>query len=91
MDHHDAQNYCPLLGTYPYNLTLGVGKATQDRGETKMHKTLINLAVLGSLLLLGACAGSKWFDTNCSGNGAIENPDYCTKSLHPVAGPWAEK
>ncbi|MET1028130.1 MAG: hypothetical protein ABWY00_13245 [Dongiaceae bacterium] len=56
-----------------------------------MHKTLINLAVLGSLLLLGACAGSKIFDTNCSGNGVIENPDYCTKSLHPVAGPWAEK
>jgi hypothetical protein len=56
-----------------------------------MHKTLINLAVLGGLLLLGACADSRLFDTNCSGNGKISNPQYCTKDLHPVAGPWAGK
>jgi len=42
-------------------------------------------------LLLGACdnASSTFFDNNCSGNAAIENPDYCTGTLHPNAGPWA--
>lgn len=56
-----------------------------------MRKTFIHLTVLGSMLLLSACAGSMIFDTNCSGNGAIQNPDYCTKTLHPNAGPWAGK
>ena len=57
-----------------------------------MRKTLIHVALLGSLLsLLAACdnASSTIFDNNCSGNGAIENPDYCTGTLHPNAGPWA--
>jgi hypothetical protein len=56
-----------------------------------MRKTLIHVALLGSLALLAACdnASSTIFDNNCSGNGAIENPDYCTGTLHPNAGPWA--
>lgn len=55
------------------------------------RKILIHVAMLGSLLLLGACdaASSHVFDNNCSGNGMIENPDYCTGTLHPNAGPWA--
>jgi hypothetical protein len=46
--------------------------------------------MLGSLALLAACdsASSTIFDNNCSGNGAIENPDYCTGTLHPNAGPY---
>lgn len=56
-----------------------------------MRKTLIQLAVLGTMLLLGGCAGSSVFDTNCSGNSPIQNPDYCTGTLHPNAGPWAGK
>ena len=53
------------------------------------RKTLIHAAMLGTLLLLGACTDSKVFDNNCSGNAMIENPDYCTGTLHPNAGPWA--
>lgn len=57
-----------------------------------MDKTLIKLAVVSSLLLLGACAaGSRIVDNNCSGNSAISNPPYCDNTLHPVAGPWATK
>ena len=55
-----------------------------------MRKTLIQIAVLGTMLLLGACSEGTMFDTNCSGNGAIKNPDYCTGTLHPNAGPWAD-
>ena len=55
-----------------------------------MRKTLIHVAVLGSLLLLGACgSASSVFDNNCSGNAMIHNPDYCTGTLYPNAGPWA--
>jgi hypothetical protein len=56
-----------------------------------MRKMLLSLATLGSLLLLGACdhSSSSLFDGNCSGNGAIENPAYCTSTLHPNAGPYA--
>lgn len=60
-----------------------------------MRKMLLSLAtptvLLGSLLLLGACdhSSSHIFDGNCSGNGAIENPDYCTGVLHPNAGPYS--
>jgi hypothetical protein len=56
-----------------------------------MRKILVSLATLAGLLLLGACdhASSSIFDNNCTGNGAIENPDYCTGTLHPNAGPYA--
>jgi len=53
------------------------------------RRTLLPVALLTSLLTLGACSESSVFDTNCSGNGAIENPDYCTGTLHPNAGPWS--
>ena len=55
------------------------------------RKTLIHVAMLGTLLLLGACdnATSTVFDNNCSGNAMITNPDYCTGTLHPNAGPYA--
>jgi len=53
-----------------------------------MRKTILALTapmvVLGGLLLLNACTGMN----NCSGNG-FENPDYCTGTLHPNAGPYA--
>jgi hypothetical protein len=49
-----------------------------------MHKMLISLATLGTLLLLGACTSMN----NCTGNG-FENPEYCTETLHPNAGPYA--
>jgi hypothetical protein len=54
-----------------------------------MKKTLIKMAVLSGLLLMGACADSMVFDNNCSGNGFIKNPTYCTTLFHPNAGPWA--
>jgi hypothetical protein len=55
------------------------------------RKTLIQAAMLGTLLALGACdnASSTLFDNNCSGNAMIQNPDYCTGTLHPNAGPWS--
>ena len=57
-----------------------------------MRKAFIHLTVLGSLLLLSACAaGSGLFDNNCTGTHGIVNPDYCTGTLHPNAGPWANK
>jgi hypothetical protein len=51
----------------------------------------MKLAVLGGLLLLGACdpSSSKLFDGNCSGNAMIQNPEYCTGTLHPNAGPYS--
>lgn len=55
-----------------------------------MKKTTVLIALLGGLLLLGACSSdSKIFDNNCTGNAMVENPDYCTGTLHPNAGPWA--
>jgi hypothetical protein len=56
-----------------------------------MRKILIHVAMLGSLLAVAACdnASSTIFDNNCSGNAMIANPDYCTGTLHPNAGPWA--
>jgi hypothetical protein len=54
-----------------------------------MHKTFIRLAILSGLLLMSACSASGVFDTNCSGDGFIQNPTYCTDVLHPNAGPWA--
>ena len=60
-----------------------------------MRKMLLSLATpvlaLGGLLLLGACdhSSSSLFDGNCSGNGAIENSEYCTGVLHPNAGPYS--
>ncbi|WP_374308912.1 hypothetical protein [Dongia sp.] len=49
------------------------------------------LILVGALLLLTACAESRIFDTNCSGNGMITNADYCTGNLHPYAGPWSAR
>jgi hypothetical protein len=57
-----------------------------------MRKIFIHLTVLGSMLLLSACsAGSGMFDNSCTGAGGMVNADYCTKTLHPNAGPWAGK
>jgi hypothetical protein len=47
-----------------------------------------HLILVAGLLLLTACAESRIFDTNCSGNGMITNVGYCTDTLHPYAGPW---
>lgn len=47
-----------------------------------------HLILVAGLLLLTACAESRIFDTNCSGNGMITNVGYCTDNLHPYAGPW---
>jgi hypothetical protein len=49
-----------------------------------MRKILLSLATLAGLLLTGACTEMN----NCTGNG-FENPDYCTGTLHPNAGPYA--
>jgi hypothetical protein len=54
-----------------------------------MCKTLIKIAVFSGLLLMSACAADKVFDNNCSGDGFISNPTYCTDIFHPNAGPWA--
>ena len=48
-----------------------------------MKKILLGLAAL-FLLALGGCTTMN----NCTGNG-FENPDYCTNTLHPNAGPYA--
>ena len=49
-----------------------------------MRKIVLPLVTLAGLLLLGAC--TSW--NNCSGN-SFANPDYCTGTLHPNAGPYA--
>jgi hypothetical protein len=49
------------------------------------------LILAAGLLLLTACAESRIFDTNCSGNGWISSPNYCTDNLHPYAGPWSTR
>ena len=56
-----------------------------------MRKLLLSFATLAALLALGACdhSSSHIFDGNCSGDGAIENPDWGTGTLHPNAGPYA--
>ena len=59
-----------------------------------MRKAITRLAIptvaLGGLLLLGGCfTNSKIFDNNCTNNGMIENPQFCTGTLHPNAGPWS--
>lgn len=52
---------------------------------------LTQLVIVASLLVLSACAESRIFDTNCSGNGMITNAGYCTGTLHPYAGPWSTR
>ena len=49
-----------------------------------MRKILVSMATLAGLMLLGACTEMN----NCTGNG-FENPEYCTGTLHPNAGPYA--
>jgi len=49
-----------------------------------MRKLLLTLAALAGLMATGACTEMN----NCSGNG-FENPEYCTGTLHPNAGPYA--
>jgi len=58
-----------------------------------MRKFLVSLATLGGLLLLGACdpATSTMFDNNCTANAGVENPPYCTGTLHPNAGPYSNR
>lgn len=52
----------------------------------------IQLALIAGLLMLGACTStSRIFDNNCSGNGGISSADYCTETLKPYAGPWADR
>jgi hypothetical protein len=66
-------------------------EAREQKRIKPMRKMLLSLAALGGLLLLGACdhSSSSLFDGNCSGNGGIVNPAYCTGTLHPNAGPYA--
>jgi hypothetical protein len=52
--------------------------------DKTMRNTLLSLAALAGLLLTGACTELN----NCSGNG-YANPEYCTGTLHPNAGPYA--
>jgi hypothetical protein len=33
----------------------------------------------------------KWIDNNCTGNGYIQNADWCKNKLHPSMGPYAAK
>ncbi|WP_395021964.1 hypothetical protein [Dongia sp.] len=47
-------------------------------------RKMLSLAALLTLGLLGACTEMN----NCTGNG-FENPEYCTGTLHPNAGPYA--
>ena len=57
-----------------------------------MKKSLLMLTALGLLLMAAACdSSSRFVDNNCSGNATIENPTYCTNTLHPNAGPYAAK
>ncbi|HET6158569.1 MAG TPA: hypothetical protein VFE34_09510 [Dongiaceae bacterium] len=55
--------------------------------------------ILGATLLAG-CAVSqdgaslsetKWIDNNCTGNGYIKNPSWCSKDFHASMGPYAAK
>jgi len=57
-----------------------------ENGSRIMKKIILPFALLGSLLLLGACTTMN----NCTGNG-YANAGYCTGTLHPNAGPYAGK
>jgi hypothetical protein len=57
--------------------------------KASVLRAAAGLALVGGMLALGGCADSKIFDNNCTGNAMIENPQYCTDTLHPNAGPWA--
>jgi hypothetical protein len=54
--------------------------------DKTMRKILLSLVALSGLLLAGGCTTMN----NCSGNG-YANPQYCTGTLHPNAGPYAGK
>jgi hypothetical protein len=47
-------------------------------------RTLILCLAAVSVLAITGCTSLN----NCSGNG-YANPDYCTGTLHPNAGPYA--
>jgi hypothetical protein len=61
---------------------------------------LTMLAVILGATLLASCSVSKegvslseykWIDNNCTGNGFIQNPNWCADTLHPSMGPYAGK
>lgn len=58
-----------------------------------MKKSRLTLTVMAALLLLAACdfSSNRMIDNNCTGNGMIKNPAYCTGVLHPNAGPYSTK
>ncbi|HEX9448011.1 MAG TPA: hypothetical protein VF920_08520 [Dongiaceae bacterium] len=57
-----------------------------------MKTSRLTLTLMAALLLLTACeSSSRLFDNNCTGNGMIQNPGYCSSVLHPNAGPYANK
>jgi hypothetical protein len=69
---------------------LAAGNTQIGSSEVPMMKRS-QLILVAGLLLLTACAESRIFDTNCSGNGMITNVGYCTGNLHPYAGPWSTR
>jgi hypothetical protein len=61
---------------------------------------LIAMAIILGTTLLAGCSVSqegvsmsefKWIDNNCTGNGFIKNPDWCSKDFHASMGPYANK
>ncbi|HEY3147546.1 MAG TPA: hypothetical protein VGJ75_14410, partial [Dongiaceae bacterium] len=67
--------------------------------EKKMTRLTAIAIILGATLLAGCTVSKegtslsefKWIDNNCTGNGYVQNPDWCRNKLHPSMGPYAAK
>jgi hypothetical protein len=65
--------------------------------ESKMTRLTAVAIVLGAMLLAGCTVSKegaslsefKWIDNNCTGNGYIKNPSWCTNDFHASMGPYA--
>src|SRR3954447_22379753 len=80
-----AGNAGPVLTVGLVKFTSGWTRPMKQTAKQKATALVLPLALLGGLLV-SACTGTN----NCTGNG-WENPDYCTGTLHPNAGPYAGK
>jgi hypothetical protein len=62
---------------------------------------MARLASIAVILGLAGCSSPnqggvslsqyKWIDSNCTGNGFITNPSWCTNEFHASMGPYAAK
>ena len=62
-----------------------------------MTRLTVTAIILGVALLAGCSVSQegvslsefKWVDNNCTGNGLLKNPDWCSGSFGASMGPYA--